>query len=217
MILNVFLYVILSVNLVVILDVTLFYNNKYLIYYLINKKNSLHIKGWYYMKNFYQQQLIDFYMKQCESLYSSKHMYPGQYVNMLEVLNNTGFVRLNIYDQIERRPISNATITIYVTDGVNRDIPIMHLITTLNPVRIELPMANELGTTIIGPEYSFSTYNIRIDAFSYISNNVLNVRLFPNTTTNYEIAMIPVSHIQEQPVKIEERIDLPPHQRDVLS
>jgi hypothetical protein len=169
------------------------------------------------MKNLYQQQLIDFYMKQWESLYSSKHMYPYQYVNMLEVFKNTGFIRLNIYDQIEERPISNATITIYVTDGANRDIPIMYLITTLNPVRIELPMANELGTKIVGPEYSFSTYNIRVDAFGYISNNVFNVRLFPNTTTNYEIAMIPVSRIQEQPVKIEERIDLPPHPRDVLS
>lgn len=169
------------------------------------------------MKNLYQQHLIDFYMKQCESFYSPNHMYPCQYVNMLEVLNTTGYIRLNIFDQIDGEPISNSTIIFYVTDGVNRDIPIMHLITTLNPVRIELPMANELGTMIVGPEYSFSTYNIRVDSFGYISNRIFNVRLFPNTTTNYEIAMIPVSHIQEQPVKIEERIDLPPHPRDVLS
>ena len=36
----------------------------------------------------------------------------------------------------------------------------MHLVTTLNPVRIELPMAAELGTEIIGPEYNCRLYHM---------------------------------------------------------
>lgn len=169
------------------------------------------------MKNLHQQQLIEFYMKQCGNLYPSQHMYPGQNVNMLEIPYNTGYIRLAIKNQVEGTFVSNATITIYVTDGTVIDIPIMHLITTINPIRIELPMANELGTQIVGPEYSFSTYNLRIDAFGYLSYNVYNIRLFPNTTTDYEVELIPISHIQEQPVKLEERIDIPPHPRDELS
>lgn len=169
------------------------------------------------MKNIYQQQLREFYMKQCKNLYPSRNIYPSQYANILETTtNNTGFLRLNIIDQSTGRPISNATITIYVTNGTNKDIPIIHLITTINPVRIELPMAYDIGTQIVGPEYNFSTYNLRVDAFGYFSSNVYNIRLFPNVTSEFKISMVPVSQIESEPI-IEERIDIPPHPRDELS
>lgn len=165
------------------------------------------------MKNMYQQQLIDYYMEQCKNLNSSRNIYPSQYVSMLEVTNNTGFIRLNIINQEDKTPVSNATITIYVTDGQQRDIPVMHIITTINPIRIELPMANDLGTLIVGPLYDFSTYNIRVDAFGYLSRNIYNIRLFPNTTSDFEIDLIPVTQLRAQPL-IEERFDIPPHPRD---
>lgn len=168
------------------------------------------------MKNMYQQQLIDYYMKQYKNINFLQNACPSQYVSMLEVTNNTGFIRLNIINQTDKTPVSNATVTIYVTDGMQRDIPVMHLITTINPIRIELPMANDLGTLIAGPEYDFSTYNIRVDAFGYLSRNIYNVRLFPNTTSYFEIDLIPVTQLQVQPL-IEERFNIPPHPRDVQS
>ena len=91
----------------------------------------------------------------------------------------------------------------------------MHLITALNPVRIELPMAADLGTSIVGPEYDFSTYNIRIDVFEYFSHVLFNLRLFPETTTDFTISLVPITQVQLQPV-IEERIIIPPHPRDVV-
>lgn len=164
------------------------------------------------MYNINQQLLHDLYLKQYSNPY---------YANALEVrdintfTNNSGFMRLHIINQIDKTPVTNATITIYVTDGSDRDIPIIHLITTLNPVRIELPMAYELGTQILGPEYSFSTYNVRVDAFGYFSNNIYDIRLFPNITADFELNMIPIRQLSAQPL-IEERIDLPPHPRDAI-
>ncbi len=169
------------------------------------------------MKNMYQQQLMETYMNQCGNFHSSRNIYPCNYAPVLESNYDTGFLRLNIINQSNGTPVSNATITIYVTDGNQRDIPVMHLITTINPVRIELPMANELGTLIVGPEYDFSTYNLRVDAFGYLASNVYNIRLFPNVTTDIVISMIPLSNVQEQPVELEERLDIPPHLRDELS
>ncbi len=168
------------------------------------------------MENFYQQQLNEFHMKQCKKLYACKHIYPCQYVNMSETVNNTGTISLNIYNETDGMPVPNVTITIYVTDGINRDIPVMYLVTALNPIRIELPMASVLGTQVFGPEYSFSTYDFRVEAFGYFASNVYNVRLFPNVTTAYDISLIPVTSIQKPPVKIEERIETPPHLRDEL-
>lgn len=136
-------------------------------------------------------------------------------LRMLETEGTTGFVRLYIIDQVTKNPIPYSTITVYVTDGVQRDIPIMHLVTTLNPVRIELPMASELGTQIVGPEYDFSTYNISIDVFGYFSHILYNIRLFTNTTTDFTVGMVPITQVQLLPV-IEERIIIPPHPRDEI-
>ncbi len=164
------------------------------------------------MRNISQRQLIDYYMSQCNNSYYSKNLNSSQF-KMLENTSDTGFIRLNIINQREEAPVANATITIYVTDGAQRDIPVMHLITTINPVRIELPMAYELGTQIAGPEYNFSTYNIRVDAFGYFANVVYNIRLFPNITTDFDITMVPITPIERTPV-LEERINIPPHPRD---
>jgi 5-hydroxyisourate hydrolase-like protein (transthyretin family) len=125
----------------------------------------------------------------------------------------TGFMRLHIIDKVTGQDIPYATITVYVTDEERRDIPIMHLVTTINPARIELPIANKLGTLIRGPEYDFSTYNISVDIFGYFTNIIYNNRLFPNVTTDFVIEMIPMT--QPQPI-IEERLELPPHPRDVV-
>lgn len=172
----------------------------------------------YILNNRYQQQLYDLYIGKCGNLYPSRDLHFNHYVNASENTNayNTGFIRLNIVNQIDKTPVPNATITIYVTDGVSRDIPVMHLITTINPIRIELPMANVLGTQIVGPEYGFSTYNIRVDAFGYFASNVYNIRLFPNITSDFEIEMIPITQLEAQPI-IEKRIDIPPHPRDIIN
>jgi Fe2+ transport system protein B len=116
---------------------------------------------------------------------------------------------------VTKENIPYATITAYVTDEARRDIPIMHLVTTLNPVRIELPIAHELGTKIQGPEYVFSTYNISVDIFGYFTNIIYNNRLFPGVTTDFVIEMVPITVPQPVPI-IEERLDIPPHPRDIV-
>lgn len=168
--------------------------------------------------NRYLQQFNDLYMKRCMDSYIAKNSYYNQYANMLENVsnNNTGFLRLSIVNQIDKKPIPNATITLYVTDGVARDIPVMLIISTINPIRIELPMANDLGTQIVGPEYNFSTYNLRVENFGYIASNVYNIRLFPNVTTDFAIELFPAAGLRNTPL-IEERIQTPPHPRDELT
>jgi hypothetical protein len=171
------------------------------------------------MKNIYGSLFNDYCMR---SFNMDKYSCINPYRNICQNQNTlpknqnaTGFMRLHIIDQVSQMDIPYATITIYVTDEVNRDIPIMHLVTTINPVRIELPIANELGTLIQGPEYKFSTYNVSVDIFGYFTNIIYNNRLFPNVTTDFKIEMIPITYIQPQPI-IEERLDIPAHPRDVV-
>ena len=159
------------------------------------------------MKNIYGNQFST-------NMYPYSNIYECQY-SILENQNETGFIKLHIIDQASRKPIPYATITVYVNSGVERDIPIMHLVTTINPVRIELPMATDIGLQILGPEYEFSTYNVSIDVFGYFTHIIYDIRLFPNTTADFTIEMVPVTQIQLQPI-IERRIEIPPHPRDVV-
>ncbi len=145
-----------------------------------------------------------------------KNIYPYNLAYKLETSGQTGFIKINIVNQKGGEHIPNATITVYVTDGMRRDVPIMHLITSINPIRIELPIAYKLGTQLMGPEYSFSTYNLRVDAFGYFANEVYNIRIFPDTTISFDIEMISISQMKMVPA-LEERTDIPPHPRDLLN
>lgn len=159
---------------------------------------------------------MNMYINPFENIYPCWSIFQSQNNNnMIENQNATGFMRLHIIDQVTKENIPYATITAYVTDQARRDIPIMHLVTTLNPVRIELPIAHELGTKIHGPEYDFSTYNISVDIFGYFTNIIYNNRLFPGVTTDFVIEMVPITVPQPVPI-IEERLDIPPHPRDIV-
>ncbi len=168
------------------------------------------------MKNRYQQQMCymnPHYTKQIKNMYPVQNIYRNQNINMFEISDNYGFIRISVIDQITGELIPNPGITMYVNDGEQRDIPILHLVTTVNPIRIELPIACPFGTQIQGPEYNYSTYNLRVDVFRYFANVIYNIRLFPNTTTDFQIEMIPISQVRLIPM-IEERLDIPPHPRE---
>jgi len=164
------------------------------------------------------QQLIDLYMKNCGNLYPLRNIYPSRNAHMLETINTNGVgnVKLRLISGPGETPVPIATITVYVTQGIEKDIPIMHLITSLNPISIELPVAYDLGTQIVGPEYDFSTYNIRIDAFGYYSTSIFNIRIFAGTITVFNINMVSILQKETEP-GIEERIDIPPHPRDEVN
>lgn len=149
--------------------------------------------------------------------YPLRNIYPLHYINMLEIGQqlSPGFISLNVTNQVDGKPIVGATITVYVTDSTNRDIPILFLLTNLNPIKFELPMASVLGTKIVGPQYSFSTYDVRVDAFGYFSSNIFNIRLFPNVTTDFDVVMTPINQIEASP-PIEKRTEIPPHPRDEI-
>ena len=141
--------------------------------------------------------------------------YKNRNVNITEFQNLTGTIRLHIVDQTSGESLSNPTITIYVTDEQQRDVPVVHVMSSLNPIGIQVPITCLFGTQIMGPEYDFSTYNIRVDAFGHFANVIYNVRLFPNTSVDFRVEMVPITQVRLTPV-IEERIEIPPHPRDIL-
>ena len=158
------------------------------------------------------------YMKEYGNVYFARNKYPYQNVHMNELEINTkiGFINLFIITGSEQNPLSDAAITVYVNQG-ETEIPIMYLYSTINPILLPLPVAYSKNpyTLIRGPEYYFSTYSLRVDAIGYYSTRILNIRMFDNITTDFNISMIPVAQRNET-LNREEIIYIPPHPRDFV-
>lgn len=124
-----------------------------------------------------------------------------------------GYVNIFIYTGEDYRPLNNAIVTVYVRRNPEIELPILRMITTINPILIQLPIAYNPETLIRGPEYFFSTYNISIDADGYYPVKILNVRMFPRVSTSFYVKMTEISDDKYES-KYENVIYIPPHPRD---
>jgi hypothetical protein len=125
-----------------------------------------------------------------------------------------GYVELFVFTERGQFPVPGALVTIYARqqDG---DVPIKRLTTQSYPVTIILPVANPFGSLIRGPEYYFTTYNMTIEAEGFSIVRVLNLRIFPRITENFDINLY---QIPEGSTLIPEKIiDIPPHPRDIVN
>lgn len=132
-----------------------------------------------------------------------------------EINKGVGYISLNVITGLENIPLPYAYVTIYVEKNDDTEIPIMRLTTTLNPILVQLPVAHSPGTYVRGPEYCFSYYNIRVDALGYYPTRILNIRMFPEIKTNFNINMISVA-VENPKQNYENVIVLPPHTKDIM-
>jgi hypothetical protein len=117
-------------------------------------------------------------------------------VKKLEADSETGFLDLNVFSEIDRKPVSNAKVTIYLfeTRGIYQESAIENEIASYTtnengkiPV-IELPVIHVLGK----PEENTDEYHMRVEASGYYPVVVMNFEIFPNTTTSFNVVLTPV-------------------------
>lgn len=117
-------------------------------------------------------------------------------VKKLEADAATGFLDLNVFSETDRKPVSNAKVTIYLfeTRGIYQESAVENEIASYTtnengkiPV-IELPAIHVLGK----PEENTDEYHMRIEASGYYPVVVMNFEIFPNTTTSFNVVLTPV-------------------------
>jgi len=106
-----------------------------------------------------------------------------------------GYISVGVFTASGALPVEDAVVTVYIIDNEGEENVISHLVTDANGQvpTIELPVYYNRLSTIESPEYYFSTYNLRVQAINYYTVNILDFRVFPNTTTNFNIEMIPAA------------------------
>ena len=119
--------------------------------------------------------------------------YINRKVNKLESSGNTGFLEVRVFSE-EGNPIEGArvSVSLYELRGIYRESAIENEIVSYYtdengkiPI-IELPVIHELG------EANTDEYHMRVDAPGYYSVIVMNMEIFPNTTTSFNVVLTPV-------------------------
>lgn len=127
----------------------------------------------------------------------SSNIYPSA-ANVQDVEDEpmeVGYISVGVFTASGALPVEDAIVTVYTVDNEGEENVISHLITDANGQvpSMELPIYYNALSPLENPEYYFSKYNLRVQAINYYTVNILDFRVFPNTTTNFNIEMIPAA------------------------
>lgn len=109
------------------------------------------------------------------------------------VEESVGYLSVSAFTASGALPVPDALITIYQFDENGQEIRIGIYSTDANgqvPL-ITLPVVYNRLDPFESFEYYFSTYNLRAQAINYYTVNIIDLRIFPETTTFLTLDMIP--------------------------
>lgn len=110
-----------------------------------------------------------------------------------DIIESTGYINVGVYTALGALPVKDAVVTIYALDG-DEEIALYILGTDISGrvPRMEVPVFYDETNPLQSPDFYFTTYNMRVQAIGYYNVNVIDLRVFPNTATNYSVVLIPV-------------------------
>lgn len=109
----------------------------------------------------------------------------------------------------DETPIENALVTVYIMDRFSGEAPVQFATTNANgdTAKLTVPTGYILSN-IIGKDFYFTSYNIRVDALGYYSSQINNIRFYPGVTTTFNITLHPIP-LKIPGLKLEQRLQLP--------
>lgn len=124
----------------------------------------------------------------------------------------TGSVSVGVYTASRALPVPDAVVTVFHVDENNDEHVLAHYVTDRNGriPDIVLPVIYNPTDPMESTEFYFTTYNLRVQAFNYYTQNVLDIRVFPHTTTRFNIDLIPVAAGVPSSEAPEQTIVIPP-------
>lgn len=134
-------------------------------------------------------------------------------MNDVPVNTDVGYIELFVFTDRGLIPVEGADVTFYARRGDQDRVKVKEIISEVNPIIVELPVAHPLGTLIEGPEYYFTTYDMTIEKDGYYGINALNIRMFPGITAQFNYNLNRT--LPNAPGR-QETFSIPPHPRDVI-
>lgn len=112
------------------------------------------------------------------------------------LLPATGYIQVSAYTSEARIPLKDVAITVAATDGTAIATRLTDRSGKITPIEIPVPDFSESQSPNPG-ELPFAVVNLyaRINGYTQIENE--NLQVFANTTTDQDLAFIPLSELPE--------------------
>lgn len=162
-----------------------------------------------YNKNLFDKYNNYFYNYNFPNIYYKTDIY----MNEVPVNTDVGYIELYVFTERGLTPVEGAEITFYVRRGDEDRVKVKEIISEINPIIVELPIAHPSGTLIRGPEYYFTTYDMVIEKEGYYGINALNIRMFPGITAQFNYNLNRA--LPNVPGR-QETFSIPSHPRDII-
>lgn len=101
-----------------------------------------------------------------------------------------GYLSVSVFTASGALPVEGAVVTVYVLNENGEEEAISHQVSDASGQIPKIPLPVQRTEA---QELSFNTYNLRIQAINYYTVNILGFEIFPNTTTSFNIELIPVA------------------------
>lgn len=123
-----------------------------------------------------------------------------------------GSVSVGVFTALGALPVKDAIVTIYLVDQNGEEV-VFYYRTTDESGRIpdtNLAVFYDPSNPYVSPEFYFTTYNMRVQAINYYTQNILDFRVFPGVKTNLRVNLLPVIQGEDQETAPEQTIVIPP-------
>jgi len=119
-----------------------------------------------------------------------------------------GFLDVMVFNELGV-PMENAIVTILILDRLTGEAPIQIGVTdaTGKSPHFTVPTSYVISN-LVGQNFNFTTYNVRVESVGYYSAQTNNVRFYPGITATLTYPMNPIP-IKIPGVNLEQIINLP--------
>ena len=109
-------------------------------------------------------------------------------------LASTGYITVHAYTSNAQLPLEDVAITVTATDGTAIAMRVTDRSGKIKPIAIPVP-DRSAGLTPNSGEIPFTNVNLygRLKGFEQVEHE--NLQVFPDTTTNQNLEMIPLSEL----------------------
>lgn len=110
---------------------------------------------------------------------------------------STGYITVRAFASTARFPLENVAITVTATDGTAIAMRLTDRNGLITPIEIPVPDKSESQSPDPG-EKPFTTVNLYARLKGYEQVESENLQVFADTTTNQDLALIPLSEFPNQ-------------------
>ncbi|MBQ7801571.1 MAG: hypothetical protein IJ375_04535 [Oscillospiraceae bacterium] len=113
------------------------------------------------------------------------------------VLSSTGYIQVRAFESNARIPLADVAVSVTATDGTAIALRITDRSGQIVPIAVPVPDI-EAGQTPDTGQIPFTRVNLyaRLKGYEQIENEDLQV--FPDTTTDQNLELIPISELPDQ-------------------